>query len=184
MKEITVKEIMITLEQYATVHEHASLYEAVLALDKARKHKDTKDPRAVLVVNSENHVVGKISQLDVIHAMEPNYAKITGHRPKASRIGFSNRFLRHIADDFNLWSNPLDEICKKAADVVVKDIMYAPSTEGEYVGEDAPLDQAIHQLIMGQHQSLLVVKNRRITGILRVADVFAEILRRMQACAI
>ncbi len=52
--------------------------------------------------------------------------------------------------------------------------MYSP-TEGEYLSENATLDEAIHMLVMGYHQSLLVTRGRRIVGILRLTDVFATV---------
>jgi CBS domain-containing protein len=61
--------------------------------------------------------------------------------------------------------------------------MYAP-TEGEYVREDASLDEAIHQLVMGKHQSLLVTRGEKIVGILRLTDVFLEIGEVMKACRV
>jgi len=59
--------------------------------------------------------------------------------------------------------------------------MYTP-TEGEYVAEDATLDRAIHQLVIGRHQSLLVTHEDRIVGILRLTDVFMEICTLIKAC--
>ena len=46
---------------------------------------------------------------------------------------------------------------------------------GEYISEDGSLDQAIHKLASGKHLSLLVSKGDKITGILRVADVFTAV---------
>ena len=60
--------------------------------------------------------------------------------------------------------------------------MYNP-TEGEYVTEDTTLEVAIHQLIVGRHQSLLVTRNRDIVGILRLTDVFREIAIKVAACS-
>lgn len=59
--------------------------------------------------------------------------------------------------------------------------MYSP-TEGEYVDENATLDEAIHMLVMGHHQSLLVTRNDDIIGILRLTDVFAAIFHTMKEC--
>jgi CBS domain-containing protein len=60
--------------------------------------------------------------------------------------------------------------------------MYTP-TEGEYVPQDASLDQALHQLVVGHHQSLLVTKDgKEIVGILRLTDVFQEVCEMMKAC--
>jgi CBS domain containing-hemolysin-like protein len=65
--------------------------------------------------------------------------------------------------------------------IKVKEIMYTP-TEGEYVDDEATLDQAIHQLVIGRHQSLLVTKGEDIVGILRLTDVFAEICNVIKTC--
>jgi CBS domain-containing protein len=59
--------------------------------------------------------------------------------------------------------------------------MYTP-VEGEYINEDASLDEAINQLVMGRHQSLLVMKGDKVVGILRKTDVFMEIIRVMKTC--
>jgi CBS domain-containing protein len=57
-------------------------------------------------------------------------------------------------------------------------------TEGEYVREDATLDEAIHQLVIGHHQSLLVTRGEEIVGILRLSDVFREICNMIKECHI
>jgi CBS domain containing-hemolysin-like protein len=84
-------------------------------------------------------------------------------------------------DQYRLWDRPLTDICRKAADVKVADIMTTPS-EGEIIEEDATLGQAIHLLVMGQHQSLLVLRKKEIIGILRLTDVFAAIFHSMKEC--
>ena len=62
--------------------------------------------------------------------------------------------------------------------------MYTP-TEGEYVNENDSLDVAIHRLVMGRHQSLLVTKDddiKNISGILRKTDIFIEVCEAIKAC--
>jgi predicted transcriptional regulator len=61
--------------------------------------------------------------------------------------------------------------------------MYTPK-EGEYVSEEATLNEAIHQIVMGHHQSLLVTRNSGIVGILRLTDVFKHIFQTMKTCVI
>ncbi len=48
-------------------------------------------------------------------------------------------------------------------------------SQGEYVKEDSGLNEAVHQLIMGHHQSLLVSRGEEIVGVLRLTDIFMEI---------
>jgi predicted transcriptional regulator len=84
---------------------------------------------------------------------------------------------------YDLWKAPLDHLCRKAGEVRVGSIVSAPP-EGEIVEEDATLDKAVHQMIMGHHQSLLVLSGERIVGILRLTDVFKEVSNRIKACKI
>jgi CBS domain-containing protein len=75
MKTVQVKDVMVALEDYATVSENATLYEAVLALEKAQEEFDQSQyrHRAILVYDDKQKIVGKISQLDLLMALEPNY---------------------------------------------------------------------------------------------------------------
>jgi len=59
-------------------------------------------------------------------------------------------------------------------------IMYT-LTEGEYVDVEASLCEAIHLLIMGHHQSLLVARGNDIVGVLRLPDVFKEVFKMMES---
>jgi len=182
MKTITVKELMIPLAEYAIVPEDATLYEAILALEKAQQDFDQTRyrHRAVLVYDKNKQVVGKVSQLDILKALEPKYVQIKDSK-SISRFGYRPEFLKKMLDQFSLWDKPLKDICRKAGDIKVKDFMYTP-TEGEFVEERVTLDEAIHQLVMGHHQSLLVTREKEIVGILRVTDVFKEICNQIKMC--
>lgn len=184
MKSRTVKEVMVPLAKYATVTETATMFEVVMALEKAQQEFDQTlyRHRAVLVYDTNKQIVGKVSQLDILKALEPKYEQIKDAK-SISRLGYSRQFLKKMMDQFSLWNKPLDDICKKASSIKVKDFMYTP-TEGEYIEESATLDQGIHQLIVGHHQSLLVTREKEIVGVLRVTDVFKEICNIIKACEI
>ena len=183
MKTRTVRDLMVPLQEYATVNEDASLYAAVMALEEAQKkfHQDRYKHRAILVLDKSNRVVGKLSQLDVLKGLESGYKKM-GDFKGISHTGFSVEFIKSMVDKYELWKKPLEDICRRSPHIKVKDIMYTP-TEGEYVPMDATLDQALHQLVVGHHQSLLVTKDgKEIVGILRLTDVFQEISEMIKAC--
>ncbi|MFH1156648.1 MAG: CBS domain-containing protein [Pseudomonadota bacterium] len=182
MKTFTVKELMVPLPEYATVSEDATLFDAVMALEKAQEaFNDTKYVhRAILILDKNRRVVGKISQLDALRALEPKYDKILDG-PGLNRYGFSQPFMKSLLKDYHLWNAPLREICKRAASIKIKKFMYTPG-EGEFIDETANLDEAIHQLVIGSHQSLLVMKDTEITGILRLTDVFAAVFAVMHEC--
>lgn len=188
MKSIIVKDLMVPLSEYATVTDDAMLSDALDALESAQEgfDKSRDRHRAVLVCEKgSGKVVGKLSQLDVIRSLEPKYDLFTEDKtfPKAgSHFGFSPKFMKDILEQYELWYEPINEICKNANTQRVRDIMQAP-TAGEIVKENAKLGEAIHQLIMGHHQSLLVIRDGEIVGILRLTDIFREIcIERKGTC--
>ena len=184
MKTYSVKDLMVPLSEYATVTQDATLYEAVLALEEAQENFEDKHTRyrhrAILILDNDGHVVGKLSQLDVLRALEPKYQEMI-QGEGLHRFGFAKEFEKSILEDYHLFAGPLEDICRRAGEQNVKEFMYTP-TEGEYVSEDASLDVAIHQLIIGRHQSLLVTRNEKIVGVLRLTDVFAAVYHNMKAC--
>jgi len=184
MKTILVRDLMVPLKEYATVSEDASLFEAVMALEDAQKAFDQTRyrHRAVLIKDAEGKVVGKVSQLDVLRGLEPKYQEVK-EKESFARFGLTKTHLKSMMEQFSLWDKPLTDICSKASRIRVKNIMYKP-TEGEYVKAEATLDEAIHQLIMGSHQSLLVLAEGTIVGVLRLSDVFLEVCEAIKACEI
>jgi len=65
----------------------------------------------------------------------------------------------------------------------VKYFMYTPD-DGEYIRDDAELNKAVHRLIEGRHQSLLVTRGDDIAGVLRLTDVFKLVCEKIKACGI
>ncbi|MGE0083525.1 MAG: CBS domain-containing protein [Desulfococcaceae bacterium] len=184
MRNITVKEIMVPLSEYATVNENSTLMDAVLSLEKARQefHRNPYRHRGVLVISNSGKVVGKINQMDVLRALEPKYREMQGNHTFA-HTGFTKNFMQQMFRAYNLWASPMDDICRKGCELKVKDFMYKPG-EGEYVEENSGMDEAINQLLMGPRQSLLVTKGDTVVGILRMTDVFSAVVEKMKTCAI
>ncbi len=184
MKSYSVKDLMVPLSEYATVSEDATLYDAVLSLERAQENFEDKHTRyrhrAVLVLDKKGKVVGKLSQLDVLGALDPKYNEIS-QGEGLHRYGFTKQFTKSILEDYHLFAGPLEDICRKAGQQNVEKFMKTP-TEGEYIAEDASLDIAIHQLIIGNHQSLLVTRGQKIVGVLRQTDVFAAVFHVMKEC--
>ena len=183
MKTLSVKDLMVPLNQYATVYEDATLSDAMDALEKAQALFDQSRDRhrAILVCEKKTgKVMGKISQLDVIRSLEPKY-NLLGEKQSLGRMGFSPHFMKSMLDHYELWHDPLEDICKKAGKLKVTEVMYK-LTEGEYVREDSGLNEAVHQLVMGHHQSLLVRRGEEIVGILRLTDIFRKICDARKKC--
>ena len=182
MKDYTVKDLMVPLSEYATVPIGSTLFEAVLALEKAQEEFDhTKyRHRGVLILDQSNRVMGKLSHMDALRALEPQESDGNGVKD-LSRFGFSNIFVSDLRKQQRLKAAPLSDLCKKAVELKVEDFMRA-TAEGEMIDENASLDIAIHQLVLGSHLSLLVTRNDNVVGILRLADVFAAVFHTMTSC--
>ena len=184
MKAIKVKDLMVPLDKYASISEEASLYEAILTLEEKHRHYDKKryKYRAILVHDKNKKVVGMLTDLEVLSGLEPAYKEIGDVRSMA-RSGMSQDFLKSLAENYQLWQKPLGDICGKALKIKVKDIDYT-TTEGNFIEEDATLDQAIHQLIVGYHQNVLVTQegDKEIVGVLRLYDVFKRVAGIIKRC--
>jgi CBS domain-containing protein len=185
VKDKIVKDLMVPLSDYASVHEDETLFEALMALEKAHEKLDPSKHRhrAILILDKNDRVVGKLNQWDILKALEPKYSKIDDLE-KISRTGFSPQFLKSMLVQHALWNKPLMDICRAGGINKVKDVMHEPA-EGEHINVNAPLGEAINQLIVGQLLSLLVVDDQKnIIGILKLIDVFEEIFQTMKSCGI
>ena len=175
---------MVPLSEYATVFEEDTLLDAVLALTKAQEEFDQTryKHRAIIVLDKNKNVVGKLSQHDVIEALEPSYKKLKEDGSKAlHRFGFGDIFIESAMEEYRLWSEPLANLCKNTINRRVKDIMYTP-TKGEFIEENDSMDKAIHQLIIGRHHSLIVMQRGKIVGILRLTDAFQLVSDVLKEC--
>jgi CBS-domain-containing membrane protein len=172
MKTIKVKTIMVPVADYAVVQEFASLAEALIALENEHKSHNGGPYRhqSLVVVDANQRVVGRISQIDIMRALEPKYKEI-GDSRKFGLSGLTSKMLVTIRESFSLYEWPIETIPDVIAAINVADFMQVP-TEGEFVEETDTLNIAMHRIVMGQHHSLLVTKEKRIVGILRSTDVF------------
>ena len=119
MKDMIVKDLMVPLEEYATVSEDATLYEAVMALEKAQEELDlTKDKykhRAVLVYDKDK--TSYRSEVDQALKAKPDFLYLNGYAPDIAvvlrdlyRAGYDgDRFCQSYA----LTAKSLEELPKE-----------------------------------------------------------------------
>ncbi len=182
MNSKQVKDLMVPLSEYATVSEDATLGEAIAALKSSQAgFGPGKHPhRAVLILDKQRNVLGKISFLTILKALEPGYDEMLSDKGPW-HLGFTRKFQKAMFESLKLWQDPLEQICKKAAGIRVQTFMTAPA-KSEMIEIDAPLGEAVHQLVVGHHQSLLVTEADRVVGILRLADVFQAVADKVMEC--
>ena len=184
MNQFQAKDLMVPLSEYATVQKGATLLEAVLTLEKIQIEYDHTKYRhlAVMVLDKDRQVVGRVGHMDVLRAIAS--CADDGDLPNAKtleRFGFSSRIIRTVVDE-RIWQHlSIKDLCRKASRIKVEQIMQAPAA-GEYVEADTPIEEAIEQMVEGAHFALLVAREKRIVGILRMSDIFAAVFHTMKEC--
>lgn len=182
MKNKLVKELMVPISDYVTIHEDATMAEAIRALESEKKRYGDAPYRhqSLVVIDANRNVVGRLSQVDMMHALEPRYSEL-GDARWIGRSVLSKKVLKTLREEFQLWEQPLEEMCRAMATTKVKDFMQEP-TEGEFVSETDTMNVAMHRIVMGRHHSLLVTRERQIIGILRSTDLFNVLYDMMATC--
>jgi len=172
-----IKEIMIPIENYASIHQDSSIYDALLAIRKSQEKlsPDMQPIRAVLIVDDNNNIVGKMGHAAFLRALEPKYDKIIDFE-KLTRAGVSAEFISSMTDNLRLWQDDFVSICRQAGKIKVKNVM-SPVSEG--IDENASITEAIHQIIVLKLLSLLVTSGSKIIGIVRLSDLFYEVERNI-----
>jgi hypothetical protein len=179
-----VKDLMVPLSEYATVPVGTTLFEAMLALEKAQEEFDhTKyKHRGILILDESQQVIGKLSHLHALSALEPKIDADNGIKD-LEKFSFSAGFIRNLRKTRRHQEAPLEDLCRKAVELKVEDFMHI-AAEDEFIDHAATLDLAIHQLVQEKLLSLLVTRDGSTIGILRVADVFAAVYHHMTECTL
>lgn len=183
MEATKVKHLMVPLSRYATVPEEASLYEAVMALEETRRKFDREYDRhrAILILDANKRIVGKVDLWDLLKGIEPKFKEI-GYPRELTERECSDQFSSSMVRTYGLWSESLKEVCSNAAKTGVREIMHVPA-KLEYIDGDSTLEEAMHRLLTGNLLSLLVIQESEVSGILRLSDVLREIVERIKACS-
>lgn len=182
MENYLVKDLMVPISEYATVIIGTSLIDAVQTLEKAQKSYTMSkyQHRAVLVLDESGRIVGKISQLRALKAIEPD-VKANAEIERLKEFNFSENYITQLRDLYRSHGKIMSKhSLREASSKKVEEFMQTPSV-GEFVSENSSLDTAIHRLVAGTHLSLLVTRNEKIVGVLRISDVFAAVFQEMTA---
>jgi predicted transcriptional regulator len=168
-----VKELMTPVGDYQTLGTDATLGDVVSILQPG-SHRD------ILIVDGQGAFAGVLTMSDIITALEPNYKKLFKKDLQSDTL--SHRYVAEQFKEFNLWSDTLNNICARGIKIKVTDAMHVPE-EGHYINEDNDIEYGVHMYMVGTPQPLIVRNNGQVTGVLRMSDVFKEIIGRMHTCA-
>jgi len=181
VEKYSVKDLMIPISEYASVTMGTTLIDAVTALETAQEaYTSSKyQHRAILVLDNNGDVVGKIGQLVALEAIEPDY-DFNEKIAEIKNYNFSEEYLAQLRDKYRSKEPILQtEHLQVVAAKKVEEFMQKPKP-GEFVDEQSSLDTAIHKLVAGRFQSLMVTRDEIIVGILRMADVFAAVFQKIK----
>ncbi len=182
MDEKRVKDLMVPLDKYGLVSQDATLLEAVMVLQEAQKKRDRSHQpfRAVLIIDDNKNVVGKLGELAFLKALEPK-RNVLGDVNKLSRAGVSEQVITTVLSHYQFFQDKLSNLCFRARDIKVKDVMH-PMTES--IDEDETLCEAISKIIMWDTLSALVTRKGKIIGLLRISDICQEVAEQMKALSL
>jgi hypothetical protein len=175
-----VKDLTVPISKFPKISDSATFSGAVFTLEKAEEEFNAgkREQRIVVVVDKHNNVVGKLSPLDVVRGLEPNYDKIVDSQHSA-HVGNFDYVIQSMKDQTLLWSSPLDDLCATAKDVLVRDFITAPRSS-QVIDHEETLDKALHRFVVFRHDSLFVMSGDKLIGLLRFSDVYREISRRLR----
>ena len=173
MEEKRVGEVMVSLSEYATIDAEKTIKEALEALSKAQLGltQDRHHHRAVLVLDRDGNVMGKLSHWAILRALERRPLR-ADDMVSLSRAGLTEEFIESMQDSLSTFTGSLQQMCRYAARIKAKDAMVSV---GESIEESATLTEAIRMLVRKHVQSLPVTSGNKVVGILRLSDVFEEV---------
>lgn len=179
-----VRELMRPVREFPRISSQATFMEAEEALEKAQQAFGSgKAPQRILLVHDKTgKIVGKLSPMDLVQGLEPNYDKIDS-LTNVSHYHLSQRTLERMKEQFRLWQTPLAELCKKAYNVKIENFIRLPSAD-HMVNADDGMDSAFHLFVVSRHDSLFVKEGEEIVGLIRFSDVYRKIAQTMRECPI
>ncbi len=177
----TVKELMTPAEQLPRISQEESFSAVLKALDRchAEFQSGKKSTCILLVHDGQGRIVGKVSPIDLLLALEPRYSGLKGNIGEYARSHSYDKMIGSALDQASLWTTPLRELCSNASNLPIKDFIRHPAT-GQTVKATDSLDQALHRFVTGRHDSLFVTDGSRLVGMLTFSDVYAHVSEAMR----
>lgn len=173
-----IREIMLSLDEYATIDSRATLKDALQALDKAQLGLtcDRHHHRAIIVLDRRDGVLGKLTHRSILRALDRE-PLTEDDIASLQRSGVPDQFIDSLSQRAGGLRAGLEIMCRRAAQVGVVDAMVPAE---ERIEEGASLTEAIHRFTRGRSSSLLVSRGGTVVGILRMSDVFEEVADRIR----
>ena len=178
---MTIRRFMTPVEQFPRISDQALFIDVILALQKSQEAflSGKGKQRILLVEDADKTVVGKISPKDLVRGLEPKYDKIDSLGDDI-RYGMPH-IVQSMKDEYRLWQEPLADLCRNAGHITAKSLVNKPDPNHS-INIDERMDNAIHLFVATGHDSLYVLENNQIVGLLRFSDVYAAVCDIASAC--
>ncbi len=173
MEETRVRDVMLLLDEYATVSSRATIQEALLALSKAQLGLtyDRHHHRAILVLDDAGRVVGKLTHMAVLISLGGTSLG-TDDIESLRRVNLSDEFIDSVIGGSRPARPALSRLCEQAARIRVSDAMVLVNAT---IDEEASLSEAVSEMVEAGAESMIVTRNHEVVGVLRLSDVFEEV---------
>lgn len=164
----TVGDHAIPLADYPHVRNNATLRDVFATLKT--KYDSAEQFRSVLVLDSQDRLVGVLGLKDLLFSLLPDYLK---HQPTHFE-GADDE----VASLAPLWQEDCAEQCRKAALLPAGD--HAKPVTAT-VAASEPLTKAVYLFATLGTNILPVTEAGRVTGVLRIVDVLSEVAQAVLA---
>ncbi|MGD8279154.1 MAG: hypothetical protein PVH00_14045 [Gemmatimonadota bacterium] len=166
---IRVRDFMIPVDRYPSVRDRATLREAVAVIESAQLEVELRKslPRALLVFDGIDVLVGTVRRRDILRGLEPRFLVST---PLEYR-----RKLFDVAVDPNLAELSFDRVIqgiREQADRPVTDVMQPIQS---ILSADDHLMKAVYEMVSYDLTLIPVVDGKILVGVVRSVDAFHQV---------
>ncbi len=179
-----IKEVMTSVENLAVVGEDSTLFEAILSIGALKNQNGSQGLGlrcpAALVSDGDHRITGFLDFRNMLKSLEPRYEEIVGSDQESA---VSADFLKSELKKYGLWANALDDICKKAGELLIKNMMTVPD-ENQITEANASLNEALFQMVVTGNDYLFVRNGEVMAGIICLSDILTHICDTVKACLI
>lgn len=175
MEKTKVYELTIPIKDFPRISEEANFAEAAKALHQAQENylSGKGKQRILLVENKQGKILGKLSPLDLMRGLEPQYHRLADVS-KSAFVANYEYVIKSMREQMSILEKPLNDLCRKAGESKVKDFL-KPVIEAQTIKAQSSLNEALHKFIIGRFDSLFVLDGEKLTGIIKFSDLYAEI---------
>ena len=169
MAERLAGDIMIPVDKYPHVNYRATLRDAIkeirkLDIDIAGR---TSLPRAILVFDDDNNLLGIVRRRDIFKGLEPKFLRSmsTRHRQQMFDVEVDPNLI-------DLTSGRVEKAVQEQAELPVLDVMQLIAATVDF---NDNLAKIVYIMLSRDLALLPVLKDRKVVGVVRSVDVFDDV---------